>query len=135
MPTAATTSKVTLPRTLRKIRGSPHAPQPRDVGGARVASKTISTGDPPPVTVSPSVAQEKGSAAISVAVIDFLADLRLSGSERVFGALAIALAEGMEAAPLYAKAKFAHELRGIVADLAEGETSPANLALLRGIDL
>ena len=59
--------------------------------------------------------------------------LRLTGFERVLGALA--LAEGMENAPLYAQAKFAHELRGILGDLAEAEVSPANLSLLRGIDL
>jgi hypothetical protein len=41
----------------------------------------------------------------------------------------------MENAPLYAQAKFAHKLRGILADLAEAELSPANLSLLRGIDL
>jgi hypothetical protein len=41
----------------------------------------------------------------------------------------------MEAAPLYAQAKFAHELRGILGALAEAEVSPANLSLLRGIDL
>jgi hypothetical protein len=41
----------------------------------------------------------------------------------------------MEAAPLYAQAKFAHELRGILGDLAEAEVSPANLSLLRGLDL
>ena len=41
----------------------------------------------------------------------------------------------MEEAPLYARAKFAHELRGIVADLAGAEVSPANLKLLRGVDL
>lgn len=89
----------------------------------------------PAVAKNPSSAQEKRSAGVSVAAINFLTDLRLSGSERVLGALAIALADGMEEAPLYARAKFAHELRGIVADLAEAEVSPANLKLLRGIDL
>jgi hypothetical protein len=79
--------------------------------------------------------QEKRNSPITVAVTDFLAGLRLTGSERVLGALALALAEGMEAAPLYAQAKFAHELRGILGDLAEAEVSPANLSLLRGLDL
>jgi hypothetical protein len=41
----------------------------------------------------------------------------------------------MENAPLYAQAQFAHELRGILGELAEAEVSPANLSLLRGIDL
>ena len=50
------------------------------------------------------MAQEKNNSAITVAVTDFLAGLRLTGSERVLGALALALAEGMEAAPLYARA-------------------------------
>lgn len=81
------------------------------------------------------MAQEKSNGAITVAVTDFLAGLRLTGSERVLGALAIALAEGMENAPLYAQAKFAHELRSIVGELAEAEVRPANLSLLRGIDL
>jgi hypothetical protein len=34
-----------------------------------------------------------------------------------------------------AQAKFAHELRGILGDLAEAEVSPENLSLLRGLDL
>jgi hypothetical protein len=81
------------------------------------------------------VTQEKSHGGITAAVTDFLADLRLRGSERVLGALAIALADGMENAPLYAQAKFAHELRGILGDLVEAEVSPANLSLLRGMDL
>jgi hypothetical protein len=64
----------------------------------------------------------------------FLADLRLSGSERVLGALAIALAEGMDASPPYAKGKLARELRAILAELAKAELSPANLSLLEGVD-
>jgi hypothetical protein len=64
----------------------------------------------------------------------FLADLRLSGSERVLGALAIALAEGMDASPPYAKGKLARELREILAELAKAELSPANLSLLEGVD-
>lgn len=38
---------------------------------------------------------------MTVAVTDFLADVRLSGSERVLGALALALAEGMDVSPAY----------------------------------
>jgi hypothetical protein len=41
----------------------------------------------------------------------------------------------MENAPLYAHAKLAHELRGILGELAEAEVSPENLSLLRGLDL
>jgi hypothetical protein len=93
--------------------------------------KNRSPEDPTPVSKFPSVAQEKKHAGITVVVVDFLADLRLSGSERVLGALALALAEAMDADPGYAKGKIAHELRGILGDLAEAEVSPANLSLLR----
>jgi hypothetical protein len=71
---------------------------------------------------------------ISFAVTDFLAGLRLSGSERVLGALAIALAEGMDSSPPYVKARLAKELREILTELARAELSPANLALLAGIE-
>jgi hypothetical protein len=103
--------------------------------GSRGQSKIRSAEDSSPVSIPPSVTEEKSHAGITVAVVDFLADLRLSGSERVLGALAIGLAEGMEAAPLYAQAKFAHELRGILGDLAEAEVNPANLSLLEGLRL
>jgi hypothetical protein len=73
--------------------------------------------------------------ALTVAVTDFLADLRLSRSERVFGALALALAEGMDASPPYAKGKLARELREVLSVLAQAETSPANLSLLQGVEL
>jgi hypothetical protein len=64
-----------------------------------------------------------------------LADLRLSGSERVLGALALSLAESMEAAPPYARGKIARELREVVNQLAEAELNPANLSLLEGVEL
>jgi hypothetical protein len=70
-----------------------------------------------------------------VAVTDFLSGLRLTGSERVLGALALALAEGMDASPGYAKGKIARELREILAELAKAELSPANLSLLKGVEL
>jgi hypothetical protein len=47
----------------------------------------------------------------------------------------MALAESMEAAPLYGQAKFARELREIISQLAEAELSPASQELLQGIDL
>ena len=55
--------------------------------------------DPSPVIFSPSVTQKKSPEAMTVAVTDFLAGLRLTGSERVLGALSLALAEGMDASP------------------------------------
>jgi hypothetical protein len=47
--------------------------------------------------------QKKSPEAMTVAVTYFLADVRLSGSERVRGALTLALAEGMDVSPAYAK--------------------------------
>jgi hypothetical protein len=85
--------------------------------------------------ISPSVAEKKSQDGITFAVTAFLADLRLSGSERVLGALAIALAEGIDASPAYAKGKLAHELREVLTELAKAELSPANLSLLEGIEL
>jgi hypothetical protein len=67
------------------------------------------------------VTEKKSNSAITVAVTDFLADLRLSGSERVLGTLALALAEGMDASPAYAKGKLARELREVLAELAKAE--------------
>jgi hypothetical protein len=67
-------------------------------------------------------------------MVDYLAGLRLNGSERVLGALAIALAEDMENAPGYAKTKFVHELRGILADLREAETKPEKPRPARGAE-
>ena len=98
-------------------------------------SKTPARKDSSPVSKFPSVAEKKSQDAITFAVTAFLADLRLSGSERVLGALAIALAEGMDASPAYAKGKLARELREVLALLAQAELSPANLGLLEGIEL
>jgi hypothetical protein len=78
---------------------------------------------------------EKKTEPITVAVVDFLADLRLSGSERVLGALALAIAEGMDASPPYAKGRLAHELREILMELSKAELSPENLSLLEGVEL
>ena len=50
------------------------------------------------------------------------------------GALAIALAEAMDASPAYAKGKLARELREVLTELAKAELSPENLALLAGIE-
>jgi hypothetical protein len=99
-----------------------------------VASKKRATADPSASHLPPSVAEKRAS-AVSVAVVDFLADLRLDGSQRVLGAIAISLAESMEAARLYSQAKFAHELREIVAELRTAETNPRNLSLLKGLRL
>jgi hypothetical protein len=92
--------------------------------------------DPSPVTFSVPEAGEKAS-AVSVAVVDFLAGLRLSGSERVLGALAIAVAvaESTDSSPDYAKGKLARELREILTELAKAELAPVNLTLLEGVDL
>ena len=79
--------------------------------------------------------EKKTHGTITVAVTDFLADLRLSGSERVLGALALALAEGMDASPAYAKGKLARELREVLLELAKAKLSPANLRLLEGVEL
>jgi hypothetical protein len=70
---------------------------------------------------------------MTFAVTDFLAGLRLTGSERVLGALA--LAEAMDAAPGYAKGQIARELREVLAELAKAELSPANLSLPEGVEL
>lgn len=86
------------------------------------------------VSKFPSVAEKKSQNGITFAVTDFLAGLRLSGSERVLGALAIALAQGMDSSPPYAKGKLAHELREILTELAKAELSPENLTLLAGIE-
>jgi hypothetical protein len=51
------------------------------------------------------------------------------------GALALALAEGMDASSAYAKGKLAHELREILMELSKAELSPANLSLLEGVEL
>jgi hypothetical protein len=102
-------------------------------------SKKSSVDDPTPVRFPPSVSEKKSSLpksqdGIAFAVTDFLAGLRLSGSERVLGSLAIALAEGMDASPAYAKGKLAHELREVLTELAKAELSPENLTLLAGIE-
>jgi hypothetical protein len=51
------------------------------------------------------------------------------------GALSLALAESMDAAPPYAKGRIAHELREILVELSKTELAPGNLDLLQGIDL
>ena len=79
--------------------------------------------------------QKKNSESITVAVTDFLAGLRLTGSELVLGALALALAEGMNGSTAYAKGKLARELREVLAELAKAELSPANLSLLEDVEL
>jgi hypothetical protein len=72
------------------------------MGGTPRAVKSNAPRDPSPVSFSPSVAGKKES-PVTVAVAEFLDELRLDGSERVLGALAIALAGNFEAAPLYAQ--------------------------------
>jgi hypothetical protein len=81
------------------------------------------------------VTEKKSQGELTLAVTDFLADLRLSGSERVLGALALALAEGIDASPGYAKGKLARELREVLTELAKAELAPANVGLLAGVDL
>ena len=103
------------------------------VRGAGVASKKHAAGDPCASHQNPLHDPEKSPEAITVAVTDFLAGLRLSGSERVLGALALALGEAMDDAPGYAKGKLARELREIMAELAKAELSPTNLSLLEGV--
>jgi hypothetical protein len=103
--------------------------------GAGGASKKGGAHDPHAVAIPPSESQKKSDGALTVAVGDFLADLRLGGSEQVLGALALALAEGMDASPPYAKGKLARELREVLTELAKAELAPANLELLQGIEL
>ena len=79
--------------------------------------------------------EKKSHGELTVAVTAFLADLRLTGSERVLGALALALAEGMDTSPAYAKGKLARELREVLVELAKAELSPTNLSLLEGVEL
>jgi hypothetical protein len=72
------------------------------------------------------VTQKKAAArpqadGIAFAVADFLADLRLEGPQRVLGSLALELAEALEEAPGYSKARIAHELRELIGELHRGE--------------
>jgi hypothetical protein len=59
---------------------------------------------------------------IAFAVADFLADLRLEGRQRVLGSLALELAEALEEALGYSKARLARELRELVNELHRTET-------------
>jgi hypothetical protein len=111
------------------------ASQSRRPRGRGVASKNSTGSRPPRSQICPTETQEKSTGAITYAVTSFLADLRLSGSERVLGALALSLAESMEAAPPYARGKIARELREVVNQLAEAELNPATLSLLEGVEL
>jgi hypothetical protein len=58
---------------------------------------------------------------ITLAVAGFLADLRLEGSQRVLGSLALELAAALEEAPGYSKARLARELRELVGELSRVE--------------
>jgi hypothetical protein len=75
---------------------------------------------------------KKNTEPITFAVADFLAGLRLTGSERVLGALSLALAESMDAAPPYAKGRIAHELRQIPRRTLEGRARPGQPGLAPG---
>jgi hypothetical protein len=59
---------------------------------------------------------------IAFAVAGFLADLRLEGPQRVLGSLALELAEALEEAPGYSKARLARELRELVSELHRAES-------------
>jgi hypothetical protein len=124
------------PPDVRPLRLLPRTPpRPASYRGAGVGRGGRLALTPASVTKSLSESEKKGQGAITVAVADFLADLRLSGSERVLGALALALAEGVDDSPAYARGKLARELREVLAELAKAELSPANLSLLEGVEL
>jgi hypothetical protein len=57
------------------------------------------------------------SQGLAFAVAEFLSGLRLGHGERVLGALAIALAESLEAAPVYARAPLAGRLVDVLEKL------------------
>jgi hypothetical protein len=103
-------------------------------GAGWLRRETIARVPRPVRFLSPS-RRKKRTGAITVAVTGFLADLRLSGSERVLGALALALAEGMDESPAYAKGKLARELREVLAELTKAELAPSNLDSLEGVEL
>jgi hypothetical protein len=63
------------------------------------------------------VAKEPGEPAVTEAVNAYLADLDSSGAQKPLASVARLLAESLEAAPEYARARLAKELREILTEL------------------
>jgi hypothetical protein len=62
-------------------------------------------------------AKGKGGTGLTAAVEGFVSDLELEGAEDVLGRLAVDLAQALEEAPGYSKARLARELRETIAGL------------------
>jgi hypothetical protein len=65
---------------------------------------------------------------VKVATAAYLAELRLEGAQKPLASLAMVLAESLEAAPEYARARLAKELRDLLTDLEALQVRESELA-------
>jgi hypothetical protein len=71
---------------------------------------------------------------LAFALTGYLGSLRLGPAERVWGAMAVALAESFEQAPAYGRASIAGRLVDVLEKLEHAELNPSTLPLLEGIE-
>jgi hypothetical protein len=69
---------------------------------------------------------------VTEAVDEYLGELRLEGAQNVWAAVARLLAASLEEAPGYARARLAHELRDLLAELGAEVERENDLASRRG---
>jgi hypothetical protein len=65
------------------------------------------------------VARRKADSSVKAAVAGYMAELSLVGAGKPLAAIAVLLAESLEAAPEYARGRLAKELRELLVNLDE----------------
>lgn len=74
------------------------------------------------------MSRKKADSSVKQAVAAYMAELSLDGAGKPLAAIAVLLAESLEAAPEYARGRLARELRDLLTDLDEQVARESELA-------